>query len=227
IVKRHTLLLHTSLKVERARFPVVTADFAAVSVDTVHHVSERLSWGNYASANSDEECQVLRLMKEVNVMSSHVPGSSASRFAMRNEICGLMMDKGLPTFCITMNPANIFNPIVKFLAGGEIDVDNLLPGDVPEYWEQTLLISKNPLVAAQFFNIYMCAFILTLLAFNPKQRNMEGGILGVVKAYYGCVKAQSCGTLHCHMMVWVEGGAQTRSRRRSCGNTTLSSRRGS
>ncbi|KAI0038797.1 hypothetical protein FA95DRAFT_1479174, partial [Auriscalpium vulgare] len=52
----------------------------------------------------------------------------------------------------------------------------------------------------------MRAFISTLLAFDPKQRNMEGGILGVVKAYYGCVEAQGRGTLHCHMMVWVEGG---------------------
>lgn len=27
-----------------------------------------------------------------------------------------------------------------------------------------------------------------------------------VKAYYGCVEAQGGGTLHCHMLVWVEGG---------------------
>ena len=27
-----------------------------------------------------------------------------------------------------------------------------------------------------------------------------------MKAYYGCVEAQGRGTLHCHMLVWVEGG---------------------
>ncbi|KIM73508.1 hypothetical protein PILCRDRAFT_26648, partial [Piloderma croceum F 1598] len=31
------------------------------------------------------------------------------------------------------------------------------------------------------------------------------GILGVVKGYYGCVEAQGRGTLHCHMMIWIEG----------------------
>ena len=56
-------------------------------------------------------------MSEVNVVTSHVPGSSASRIAMRNEICGLMMDQGLPSFYITINPADVFNPLVKFLAG--------------------------------------------------------------------------------------------------------------
>ncbi|KAH9855236.1 hypothetical protein C2E23DRAFT_714714, partial [Lenzites betulinus] len=52
----------------------------------------------------------------------------------------------------------------------------------------------------------MKAFIKELLGYDPSQFNDEGGVLGVVKAYYGCVEAQGRGTLHCHMMVWVEGG---------------------
>ncbi|OSD03122.1 hypothetical protein PYCCODRAFT_1334379, partial [Trametes coccinea BRFM310] len=52
----------------------------------------------------------------------------------------------------------------------------------------------------------MKAFISTLLGYDPKSKSMEGGVLGLVKAYYGCVEAQGRGTLHCHMMIWVEGG---------------------
>ncbi|KAJ7732241.1 hypothetical protein DFH07DRAFT_688826, partial [Mycena maculata] len=52
----------------------------------------------------------------------------------------------------------------------------------------------------------MKAFISALLGYDPNQKDLEGGILGVVKAYYGCVEAQGRGTLHCHMLVWVEGG---------------------
>ncbi|KAJ7776559.1 hypothetical protein DFH07DRAFT_691564, partial [Mycena maculata] len=52
----------------------------------------------------------------------------------------------------------------------------------------------------------MKAFISALLGYDPDQKNLEGGILGVVKAYYGCVEAQGRGTLHCHMLIWVEGG---------------------
>ncbi|KAF8176444.1 hypothetical protein K438DRAFT_1425640, partial [Mycena galopus ATCC 62051] len=52
----------------------------------------------------------------------------------------------------------------------------------------------------------MKAFISALLCYDPEKKNLEGGILGVVKAYYGCVEAQGRGTLHCHMLVWVEGG---------------------
>ncbi|KAJ7194625.1 hypothetical protein C8J57DRAFT_1650480, partial [Mycena rebaudengoi] len=49
------------------------------------------------------------------------------------------------------------------------------------------------------------SFHLALLGYDPEQKNLEGGILGVVKAYYGCVEAQGRGTLHCHMVIWLEG----------------------
>ncbi|KAJ7232898.1 hypothetical protein C8J57DRAFT_1090987 [Mycena rebaudengoi] len=49
----------------------------------------------------------------------------------------------------------------------------------------------------------MKAVISTLLGYDPKQENTEGGVLGVCEAYYGCVEAQGRGSLHCHMMVWI------------------------
>ncbi|KAJ7779476.1 hypothetical protein DFH07DRAFT_730338, partial [Mycena maculata] len=71
--------------------------------------------------------------------------------------------------------------------------------------DQSILIAQEPAVAARFFNIYIKAFIAAL-GYDPTHLDTEGGILGVVSAYYGCVEAQGRGTLHCHMMIWVEGG---------------------
>ncbi|KAJ7331466.1 hypothetical protein DFH08DRAFT_916479 [Mycena albidolilacea] len=45
----------------------------------------------------------------------------------------------------------------------------------------------------------MKAFISALLGYDPEQKNLEGGILGIVDGYHGCVEAQGRGTLHCHM----------------------------
>jgi hypothetical protein len=142
-------------------------------------------------------------MNEVNLINAHVPGSAQSKLAMRNELRALMIERGLASFYITINPADVYNPLVKFLAGSEIDLDELLPKDLPNYIDQAVGIVKNPFIAAQFFNIYMKAFIKTILDFDPKQEEEEGGILGVVKAYYGTVEAQGRGSLHCHMMIWV------------------------
>jgi hypothetical protein len=122
-------------------------------------------------------------MKEVNLINAHVPGSAQSKLVMRNELRALMIERGLVSFYITINPADVYNPLVKFLAGSEIDLDALLPKDLPNYIDQAVGIVKNPFIAAQFFNIYMKAFIKTILAFDPKQEDEEGGILGVVKAY--------------------------------------------
>jgi hypothetical protein len=205
ILQRRELLLHTSLKVKKDKFDSVAKSFASVSQEAVHVVSERVARGDWTTVHSPEQQRVLNLMKEVNVITSHVPGSAAARVTMRNEIRALMMEKGLPSFYITINPADVYNPLIKFLAGAEIDIDNLLPEQVPDYWEQSLLVAKNPIIAANFFDTYMRAFISTLLAYDATKCNLEGGILGLVNAYYGCVEAQGRGSLHCHMLVWVEG----------------------
>ena len=52
----------------------------------------------------------------------------------------------------------------------------------------------------------MKAFIHTLLGHHPHKQTSESGIFGLVKGYYGCIEAQGRGTLHCHMLVWLEGG---------------------
>ena len=206
ILQRRAVLLHTSLKVRKANFSSIASDFASVSPETVHIITERISRGDSVTANTAEERKVLNLMKQVNVVTSNVPGTSASRVTMRNEIRGLMIEKGMPSFFITINPADVYNPIVKFLGGGDINLNDILPEQVPNYREQAILIAKNPFIAAKFFNLYMKAFISAILGYDPNEKNNEGGILGLVKAYYGCVEAQGRGTLHCHMMIWLEGG---------------------
>ena len=88
-----------------------------MSFEAVHSVMECVSRGDYATAHNDEERKVLQLMKEVKVIASSIPGSSASRLAMRNKIRGMMTELGMPSFHITINPADVYNPLVKFLAG--------------------------------------------------------------------------------------------------------------
>ncbi|KAJ3850145.1 hypothetical protein EV368DRAFT_45899, partial [Lentinula lateritia] len=82
----------------------------------------------------------------------------------------------------------------------------MLESEVPRYWDQATLIAKNPVVAAKFFNVYLRSFLSALLGCDPNQEDAVGGILGIVKAHYGCIEAQGRGSLHCHMLVWLEGG---------------------
>ncbi|RXW17049.1 hypothetical protein EST38_g8796 [Candolleomyces aberdarensis] len=122
----------------------------------------------------------------------------------------MCMSLGLPCFYVTVNFADVYNPIVKFLAGHDFDLSRIPDSAIPVYFEQARLVAKNPFIAAKFFNIYMKAFIEHLLAFkgpheNAKSSTAPQGILGKTRAFYGCVEAQGRGTLHCHMVIWIHG----------------------
>lgn len=86
---------------------LVASQFASVSPEVVQRVSEHVANGSSSIPQDAEERKVHNF---------------------------LMIEKGPPSFCIAINPADMYNPIVKFLASSEIDVDNLLPSDVPNYW---------------------------------------------------------------------------------------------
>jgi hypothetical protein len=148
MIQRRILLLRTHLKAKRTNFDSVAAQFGTVSPLTVHLVSERVAVGDSTTANSPEECRVLRLMNETNLISSHVPGSAQSKLVMRNEIRALMIDNGLPSFYITINPADVYNPLVKFLAGSEIDLDafNWNPNAYPTTSSKLSELRKIPLL---------------------------------------------------------------------------------
>lgn len=206
ILQRRQVLQSASAKVKGDSFNKIAHELVDVSVKDIEAVTGRVARGDYNTAYTANEKRVLTLMKEIKLVNRRVEGSNASRLAMQNEIRALMITHGFPSFFITINPADIYNPLVKFLAGHDINIDQLLPGEVPMYWDQSILIAQNPVVAAKFFNIYVKAFLKTLIGFDVEKQNLQGGVLGVVKAHYGCVEAQGRGMLHCHMLIWLEGG---------------------
>ena len=206
VIQRRKLLLHTSLRVNRKNFSNWAQKFTNVSVDTMQALAERTLDGSLPTATTDDEQRALDLLREVKLISANIPGSAASRMTMRNEIRANILSLGVPSFYLTVNPADVYNPMVRFLAGSDIDIDDLLSHEIPTYWDQAKVVARNPCIAAEFFHTYINAFISTILGYDPKQRSATPGILGIVRAYYGCVEAQGRGSLHCHMVVWVRGG---------------------
>lgn len=204
VLQRRAVLLHTSLKIKRESYRKVSAELATVSADAILRVCQKLEETSANRTFDDEERRVLKLMREVNFVSRNVPASASARVAMRDEIRSLILRLGLPSFFITINPADIYNPLVRALAGSDIDIDDLLPDQVTDPVKQSILIAKNPVVAAKFFNLMIKAFVKCILGYDDKK--ISQGLFGVVSGFYGCVEAQGRGSLHCHMLIWVEGG---------------------
>ncbi|KAJ3559970.1 hypothetical protein NM688_g18 [Phlebia brevispora] len=189
ILQRREVLLRSSLKVRKESFSQVAADLQNITPDAMRRVCERVARDQFDVAYTEEERRVVKLMRQVNL------------------IRGMMLQLGLPSFYITINPADTHNPVVQFLAGKDIDLDSMSREDIPNTFDQGVAIAKNPFLAARFFNLYMNAFFKVLLGYDHQKRTYadEGGVLGHVTGYYGCVETQGRGSMHCHMVVWLEG----------------------
>lgn len=86
MIQRRTVLLHTNLKVKQSNFDSIIAHFQNVTAESIHHLSQQLTQNPCVFPSNDDSRQVHALMQEVNVISSHVQGFSASKVAMQNEI---------------------------------------------------------------------------------------------------------------------------------------------
>lgn len=77
----------------------------------------------------------------------------------------------------------------------------MLRGEDLPRWERTIFAARNPSACARFFHKMISQFISSVLRFGKPDR----GLFGKCNAYYGTVEAQGRGTLHCHMLIWLEG----------------------
>ncbi|KAI0821065.1 hypothetical protein BC629DRAFT_1242400, partial [Irpex lacteus] len=162
ILQRREVLLRSSLKVRKQSFQKIAEEFAQLTPEVLSslckHIAEHGGLGDPAPLSVDEK-RALRLMKEVNLVNTAVPGSAASKTNMRNQIRGMMLQHGVPNFYLTINPADTHNPVVNLLAGDDIDLDNVTSVLQRNAWDQAVLVASNPFVGAKFFDIYMNAFI--------------------------------------------------------------------
>lgn len=173
----------------------------AIDPQVLHNLAEACERDPYYKPAEGDEKSAFRLLSSVRLVSRHVPGSDGYKIMMRNEIRAIMNNKGAPTLFITLNPSDVDHPIVRLLAGEDIDLECISRGEDLSKWRRSLLAAKNPSACARFFDLMIRQFIDTILGFGKS----EGGLYGKCVSYYGTVEAQGKGTLHCHMLVWLQG----------------------
>jgi hypothetical protein len=105
-----------------------------------------------------------------------------------------MIYHGSPHIFFTLNPADHTSPIASLLAGKSVEQVHEM-----SWWQRAVLIAKNPVASAQFFQTIVRAFLKTLI----KPGVEEGGVFGGVDSYYGTIECQGRGSLHLHMLIWL------------------------
>lgn len=150
----------------------------------------------------------------MRTIGASVPFAPMRKSWYRNEIEAINRTYGMPTFFITVNPADLKCPIAKILCGIEVDEETkrVLTGDgvFRTTKDETLfrkftghMSASNPVACAEYFHRIMK--VITEILFGYRDSQFHPTVFGKLNAYYGVVEQQQRKTLHCHMLIWVRG----------------------
>ena len=148
------------------------------------------------------------LRSQLSAVKSKVPGSDESRVSLRGKIWGTNLIHNPPSLWVTINPADTQDPIAQVLAGADIDLDDFCNTAGPDGIDRATNMASDPFAAAKFFHVMIETILEVLFGISKRRNGMidrKEGIFGVVKSYVGTVEAQGRGTLHLHLLLWLEG----------------------
>jgi hypothetical protein len=150
---------------------------------------------------------VVRLLKKhVYASSSKVVGSDQSRYLLRSQIWSTTVMLGPPSLWMTINPSDLHDPIVQIFAGEEVDMDRFASNFGPGKDKRAKNVADDPYAAAEYFHFMVRLIFRTLFGVTVTQYQVKSrvGVLGPVSAYFGPVESQGRGTLHLHLLLWLQ-----------------------
>ncbi|CAF4456616.1 unnamed protein product [Rotaria sp. Silwood2] len=191
ILQRRTACFHAQLMTTKPWFQQSAQVLNSLSSEDVTAAIISISQAPYSKVTDE---RINMLMKHIKIIDGHVMGSAHSRSALRTKIHSLCFYLGLPSLFLTINPADIHSPVALYFGGVNLDLDNVLPEVLHTSYERAQIIAAHPVATAKFFNC---------LIKNVLKSLVMGGVLGPTKAYFGTVENQGRGSLHLHLLIWL------------------------
>lgn len=208
ILQRRQAHLHTHFTVRKSHFSKVAQSLASVDPTVLHSLANRLENEHSLSNLSAEEKSAMSLLKYVNTIAAHIPGSHASKIFVRNEIRNYFGFFGLPHLFFTFNPNPVHSPIFQVMYGDStVNLTSRFPKLVSAR-QRAIRLAEDPVAAADFYEFsFKCCFEYLLgWDFKKHKSTNTGGIFGHLRAFYGSSEYTERGTLHGHFLIWLTGG---------------------
>jgi hypothetical protein len=148
-----------------------------------------------------------RFLKTVEIGSKFCWGSNAERAQCRHQAFAYQVRFGQPALFVTLTP-NTDNSLVLAHYAGISSVSTLfdvLESRVVGKAELRAASLRNDCASTRLFMRQVDAFIKYALGIDSataKQLPFRG-LFGDVKAYFGMVETQGRGTLHLHILIWL------------------------
>jgi hypothetical protein len=192
VMQRRQACWNASLMASRPYFQESATDLQAL---TTKEIETALISATRHTFSSITNPRINMLMKQIRAVGGNVMGSAYSRSALRTQIHALIFNQGLPSIFMTINPADIHSRIALYFAGVDLDLDKILPETIPSTYERAQIIAAHPVATAQYFNVLISSILKCIV---------EKGLLGPIKAYFGTVENQGRGSLHLHILMWLD-----------------------
>ncbi|CAF1539091.1 unnamed protein product, partial [Adineta steineri] len=112
---------------------------------------------------SSRSPQVNALLSQVKAVGGKVMGSAQSRSMLRNQIHGLIFNQGLPSIFLTINPADINSRVALYFAGIDLDLDAIIPNNLPSTYQRAEIIASHPVSTAKFFHRLITTVLETMI----------------------------------------------------------------
>ena len=192
LLQRRDACFHAQLIATKPYFRASADEIQSLSGKDIETVLDNLSKRTY---NFESNSTLNNLMKHIKTIGGRIMGSAYSRTALRTRIHALIYNQGLPSLFLTLNPADIHSPVALYFAGVKLDLDNIRTEQLMDTYKRAEVIASHPVATAKFFHLLITNILDTMIV---------GGVLGPVKAYFGTVENQGRGSLHLHLLVWLD-----------------------
>ena len=93
-------------------------------------------------------------MDRLKLVAKHLRGSSGYKVCRRNEIRALMKKYSTLALFITINPADVYHPLLGVLGGKEV-----VEWQAMDRHQRAVFVARHPGPAAQFFDAMIKAFL--------------------------------------------------------------------
>ncbi|CAD7066147.1 unnamed protein product [Tilletia caries] len=174
----------------------------------VKRISDHLQHGGSLNTLIGDERRIFALIKKCQVVSAHVPGSRAIMIRARADIRAYVGHHGIFHLFLTLNPGPSHSPVFQIFYGDKtVNLDIKAPS-VPTSQNRGIRVADDPVAASDYFHFHIAAVFQYLLGWDLKRAHstVDGGLFGRLSAYYLVKEHSMRGQLHCHCLIWSDGG---------------------
>ena len=151
-------------------------------------------------------------LSTVDTVTQNVPHSNEAALKARKTAEAIQVKFGQPSWFLTVTPDDDNSIILQIYSRTNIDLDNPDVSNLDEATaskrarERTKLRIEYPGISACFFADAVDIILKDIVGWDLENKKacITPGLFGIPNAFTGAIEEQGRGTLHIHLLIWIE-----------------------